>query len=213
MTTLTLDTETLATQINITDEKLVIELADGRSLIIPLSWYPRLLNASHKERQNWQLLGDGYAIEWIDLDEHIGIEGLLAGKRSGESQKSFQKWLNSKNPNCDLSENLAVKEAAQVLETKRDWKANPAIEDAAQALYMMLNSLLERKGIIHRDPDIMSGVPVFKGSRVPLQTFFDHLDGDGGLAEFIDDFPYLKPQVMKVLESAAKLLLAQERSA
>ncbi|AFY72826.1 MAG: hypothetical protein AUK48_08180 [Oscillatoriales cyanobacterium CG2_30_44_21] len=78
---------------------------------------------------------------------------------------------------------------------------------------MTLNNLLEMKGIIHRDPDIMSGVPVFKGTRVPLQTFFDYLEGDGGLAEFIDDFPYLKSQVMRVLESAAKLLIAQERSA
>ena len=97
MTTLTLDTEPLATQISVTEEKLVIELVDGRSLIIPLSWYPRLLNASHQERQNWQLLGDGYAIEWIDLDEHIGIEGLLAGKRSGESHKSFARWLATRS--------------------------------------------------------------------------------------------------------------------
>ncbi|MFN7716007.1 MAG: DUF433 domain-containing protein [Pseudanabaenaceae cyanobacterium] len=78
---------------------------------------------------------------------------------------------------------------------------------------MMLNNLLEMKGIVHRDPDIMSGIPVFKGTRVPLQTFFDYLEGDGGLAEFIDDFPYLKSQVMRVLESAAKLLISQERSA
>jgi uncharacterized protein (DUF433 family) len=78
---------------------------------------------------------------------------------------------------------------------------------------MILNNLLEIKGIIHRDPDIMSGIPVFKGTRVPLQTFFDYLEGDGGLSEFIDDFPYLKSQVMRVLESAAKLLIAQERSA
>ena len=69
------------------------------------------------------------------------------------------------------------------------------------------------KGIIHCDPDIMSGIPVFKGTRIPLQTFFDYLEGDGGLAEFIDDFPYLKSQVMRVLESAAKLLISQERSA
>jgi uncharacterized protein (DUF433 family) len=78
---------------------------------------------------------------------------------------------------------------------------------------MLLNNLLEMKGIVHRDPDIMSGAPVFKGTRVPLQTFFDYLEGDGGLAEFIDDFPYLKSQVMRVLESAARLLITQERSA
>ena len=78
---------------------------------------------------------------------------------------------------------------------------------------VILNNLLEMKGIIHRDPDIMSGIPVFKGTRIPLQTFFDYLEGDEGLAEFIDDFPYLKSQVMRVLESAAKLLISQERSA
>jgi uncharacterized protein (DUF433 family) len=78
---------------------------------------------------------------------------------------------------------------------------------------MALNNLLEIQGIIHRDPEIMSGVPVFKGTRVPLKTLFDYLESDGGLAEFIDDFPYLKTQTMKVLESAAKLLIAQERSA
>jgi uncharacterized protein (DUF433 family) len=78
---------------------------------------------------------------------------------------------------------------------------------------MLLNNLLEMKGIVHRDPDIMSGMPVFKGTRVPLQTFFDYLEGDGGLAEFIDDFPYLKSQVMRILESAARLLITQERSA
>jgi len=75
------------------DEKLVIEMIDGRSLSVPLSWYPRLLYASSQELQNWQILGDGYVIEWVDLDEHIGIEGLLAGKCSGESSKSFELWL------------------------------------------------------------------------------------------------------------------------
>jgi hypothetical protein len=56
--------------------------------------YPRLLHGSEKERQNWKLLGDGYAIEWPDLDEHIGVEGLLAGRRSGESEASLSRWLS-----------------------------------------------------------------------------------------------------------------------
>ena len=94
MTTLTLETEPLALQVSVTDENLIVGLVDGRSLTVPLSWYPRLLKASQKERQNWQLLGDGYAIEWIDLDEHIGIEGLLAGRKSGESHSSFERWLS-----------------------------------------------------------------------------------------------------------------------
>lgn len=90
---MTLEAEPIANQVTVTDEKLIVDLADGRSLSIPLAWYPRLIHASPKERQNWQLLGDGYAIEWVDLDEHIGVEGLLAGRRSGESQRSFERWL------------------------------------------------------------------------------------------------------------------------
>jgi uncharacterized protein (DUF433 family) len=76
---------------------------------------------------------------------------------------------------------------------------------------MKLNNLLENQDIIHRDPEIMSGIPVFVGSRVPLQTFFDYLEGEEGFAEFINDFPYLENQAIKVLENAAKLIIAQER--
>ena len=93
MTTLTLETEPIAHQVSITEDNLIVALVDGRSLSIPLAWYPRLQHATLQERQNWELLGDGYAIEWADLDEHIGVEGLLAGRRSGESQKSFEQWL------------------------------------------------------------------------------------------------------------------------
>ena len=101
MTTLTLETETIANQITVTDEKLIVDLTDGRSLSIPLAWYPRLIHASLEERQNWQILGDGYAIEWVDLDEHIGIEGLLAGRQSGESQRSFECWLATRKTSAD----------------------------------------------------------------------------------------------------------------
>ena len=97
MTTLILETEPIANQVTITTDKLTVDLADGRSLSVPLFWYPRLMHALPEELQNWQLLGDGYAIEWIDLDEHIGIEGLLAGRRSGESQRSFENWLATRS--------------------------------------------------------------------------------------------------------------------
>jgi hypothetical protein len=97
MNTLVLEVEPTAVSITVTDEKLIVDLADGRSLVIPLEWYPRLAHGTPKERQNWQLLGEGYAIEWPELDEHIGIEGLLAGRRSGESRKSFERWLSSRN--------------------------------------------------------------------------------------------------------------------
>ena len=73
-----------------------MDLADGRSLTVPLAWYPRWMHGSPLERQNWRLLGGGYAIEWPDLDEHFRIDGLLAGRPSGESEKSFQRWLASR---------------------------------------------------------------------------------------------------------------------
>jgi hypothetical protein len=93
MTTLVLETEPIAMHVTVTEDKLIVDLADGRSLGVPLGWYPRLVRGTPAERQHWQLLGDGYAIEWPDLDEHIGVEGLLAGRRSGESPQSFERWL------------------------------------------------------------------------------------------------------------------------
>jgi len=96
MTTLVLEQDPVAVKVALTADHLIVELGDGRSLTVPLAWYPRLLYGSPAERQNWLLLGDGYAIEWPDLDEHIGVEGLLAGRRSGESQTSFNRWLASR---------------------------------------------------------------------------------------------------------------------
>ena len=97
MTTLVLETMPAVVAVTVTDEKLSVELADGRTLTTPLAWYPRLLHGLPAERQHWQLLGDGYAIEWPELDEHIGIEGLLAGRPSGESQRSFERWLAARS--------------------------------------------------------------------------------------------------------------------
>jgi hypothetical protein len=97
MTTLVLENDPLAVHIEIVENKIIVTLDDERTLTIPLVWYPRLLNANPKERANWKLLGDGYAIEWVDIDEHIGVEGLLAGRRSGESQASFDRWLQSRS--------------------------------------------------------------------------------------------------------------------
>jgi hypothetical protein len=92
-----LETEPIAINVVVTEDDLTIDLSDGRRMSVPLAWYPRLQYGTADERQNYQLLGDGYAIEWPDLDEHIGIEGLLAGRQSGESQQSFSKWLASRH--------------------------------------------------------------------------------------------------------------------
>lgn len=82
-----------AQQVSVSDEALTVELEDGRTLSAPLGWYPRLAHATPAERQRWRLIGQGTGIHWDDIDEDISIEGLLLGKRSGESQQSFQRWL------------------------------------------------------------------------------------------------------------------------
>lgn len=78
------------------DDTLTVELADGRSLSVPIAWYPRLFHGSQKERENWELIGDGEGIHWPDLDEDISVEGLILGRPSGESQRSLQRWLDAR---------------------------------------------------------------------------------------------------------------------
>ena len=82
-----------AENVTVSDDTLCVYLSDGRSISVPLAWYPRLLRATPAERKRWRLIGRGSGIHWEDLDEDISIEGLLAGKPSGESQASFSKWL------------------------------------------------------------------------------------------------------------------------
>ena len=85
-----------AVTVEITDEALTVDLNDGRTISVPLAWYPRLLNATARERAEWELIGKGQGIHWEDLDEDISVEGLLAGRHSGESQASFKRWLEQR---------------------------------------------------------------------------------------------------------------------
>jgi Protein of unknown function (DUF2442) len=85
-----------AEDVKITEDTLSVELSDGRTISVPLEWYPRLVDATPQERNHWRLIGKGLGIHWEDLDEDISIEGLLAGKPSGESQESFKKWLSQR---------------------------------------------------------------------------------------------------------------------
>jgi hypothetical protein len=94
MTTLLLDSASLrATAVETTDDALNVELADGRSISVPLAWYPRLLHGTTKERNNFRFIGGGEGVHWPDLDEDISIEGIIAGRPSGESQRSLQRWM------------------------------------------------------------------------------------------------------------------------
>ena len=83
-------------QVTIDDEALTVDLNDGRTITVPIAWYPRLLHGTPDERQNWRFIGDGEGIHWPDLDEDISMEGIILGKPSGESQRSFQRWLNER---------------------------------------------------------------------------------------------------------------------
>ncbi len=87
-----------AESVAITEDTLTVNLSDGRTISVPLTWFPRLIQASAEERNNWRLIGQGQGIHWEDLDEDISVEGLLAGKPSGESQASFKKWLQGRMP-------------------------------------------------------------------------------------------------------------------
>jgi hypothetical protein len=87
-----------AESITVTEDTLSIDLSDGRTISVPLAWFPRLAHGTAKERTNWCFIGKGYGIHWEDLDEDVSVENLLLGLPSGESQSSFQKWLSSRPP-------------------------------------------------------------------------------------------------------------------
>lgn len=82
--------------IEITDDTLSVDLSDGRTISVPLAWYPRLLHGSVEERNSWRLIGSGNGIHWNQLDEDVSVKNIILGQPSGESQKSFQRWLNER---------------------------------------------------------------------------------------------------------------------
>ena len=85
-----------AKDVSVSQDALRVKLSDGRTISVPLAWFPRLVHATPQERNKWQLIGDGQGIHWPDLDEDISVEGLIAGRPSGESEGSFKRWLESR---------------------------------------------------------------------------------------------------------------------
>ena len=85
-----------AESIDVTDDSLTVELSDGRTISVPLNWYPRLVAGSDAERQNWRLIGDGQGIHWADLDEDISVENLILGQPSQEKPASLSRWLEGR---------------------------------------------------------------------------------------------------------------------
>lgn len=82
-----------AVAVTTSDYTLSVDLEDGRGVSVPIGWFPRLAHGTTSERANVQVSGAGYGLHWPDLDEDVGVEGLLLGKKSTESPASFQRWL------------------------------------------------------------------------------------------------------------------------
>jgi hypothetical protein len=97
MLSATILTPPRATNVLITDDTLTVDLEDGRTISVPIGWFPRLAHGTQEERENFQMSGAGRGIHWPDLDEDIGIEGLLLGKKSTESLSSLEGWLRHRN--------------------------------------------------------------------------------------------------------------------
>jgi hypothetical protein len=85
-----------ALSVCIDENSLTVELDDGRTVSVPLAWYPRLFHASDEEKKGWRLIGKGHGIHWENIDEDISVEGILAGRPSGESQASLKRWIESR---------------------------------------------------------------------------------------------------------------------
>jgi hypothetical protein len=77
-------------------DSMTVHLDDGRTISVPLAWYPRLLDGTQQERNRFELIGEGEGIHWPALDEDISVEGLLAGRRSAETDESLSRWLQTR---------------------------------------------------------------------------------------------------------------------
>jgi len=88
--------EAAAQSVSVSEDALLVNLADGRTITVPVAWFPRLAHGTPAERANWRLIGSGEGIHWLDLDEDISVESLLAGCRSGETLESLRPWLQGR---------------------------------------------------------------------------------------------------------------------
>lgn len=88
--------EARAQSLSLSNEALQVDLVDGRTIIVPLVWFPRLWHGTPRERNHFEIFGDGSYIHWPELDEDLTVAGLLAGRQSGESPESLKKWLASR---------------------------------------------------------------------------------------------------------------------
>ena len=86
----------LPQEVRVSEDTLRVDLIDGRTISVPLMWYPRLWYGTPKERDHFEIFGDGAYIHWPDLDEDLTVDGIVAGYRSGQRPESLKKWLEGR---------------------------------------------------------------------------------------------------------------------
>jgi uncharacterized protein DUF2442 len=112
MSSLAIETqEARAMSATVSGEALSVYLRDGRTIIVPLAWFPRLWNGTPKERNRFEIAGDGAYLHWPDLDEDLTVQGLLSGRRSLESPQSLRKWLASRKARAARQSRLPAPKA------------------------------------------------------------------------------------------------------
>ena len=85
-----------AQNVSVSDDSLTVDLSDGRTITVPLAWFPRLLDGTPHERSNFRFIGNRTGVHWPDLDEDISVESMLAGRGSGETRTSLLRWLRQR---------------------------------------------------------------------------------------------------------------------
>jgi len=89
MSTLAIKTDERVKNVSFTEDTISVDLMDGRTIVVPLVWYPRLLNGTSKQLANWEVCGGGYGIHWEDLDEDLSTEGMLRGAPAPRKSRSI----------------------------------------------------------------------------------------------------------------------------
>ena len=162
--TLTLEAEPEIEDVQVTDEALIVELTDGRILNVPLHWYPRLQHALPHERENWKVMGEGYGIEWSDVDEQISLVALLAGRKSSESQHSLNRWLASRQTTQESRHE------------QDDEKPSDAVDDGQEASAPIVQTTeTERELVVVLEPDIVQVFQTPEQVKDILRALIDHM--------------------------------------
>jgi len=150
--------EARAQKVILSKDSLTIDLADGRTIIVPLVWYPRLWYGTVEERTHFEIIGDGAFIHWPDLDEDLSVSGILAGRQSGESQQSLKRWLEQRSALGKRSDQVKITHAERIL------AAVAAVAERRKNAVFTRDEVRRQAGISRKEWDA-SYSPVFQAMR------------------------------------------------